>query len=539
LQRRLLAQCGNDVTKELVEVEGHRPGLVHRFRLLEAELVGLPDLVDQLGHASIDSILFQFRHSWVEAFIDQIGQRAQLGQNRATGGFGGMGSEHRTQLQPPCHVFDERGRQAGGEDPVDGGPKSAFLLGSGQIPDAMHLLGDVGEIEVRSESPHQLDRLGEVERVEQPLQLGTGFLIVLVADPLGESAYLFDQIQQALPVLAGQGLSQLASQSADVGAQGLVWGSFSHPRDVNPDGRRDRDPLQGQAACEPTYTRRQGNWEEYQVYRGSRLAGWVLVVLAVASLGMTAVGAEADDISLEVPLPTVVRAPAGTEHLLASTTVPSDLVGKRCAVTIHGTNQESVHPGNDLVIASGDDALVLTDVEGEAFGESEREGSLRLGDGLTVTLVMGSDGVFSAGMTVRVSCPETSSSSTSLPTTTVPETTSTAGDTTTSQAETTTTQAETTTTQGDTTTTIEATTTSSGPTSTTATTSTTMGTSTTPTTLPFTGGRGQAALAALVALAAGIALVAMSRRRGAPVGPGGPTEVMIEGVRVRLLRPDD
>jgi hypothetical protein len=46
-------------------------------------------------------------------------------------------------------------------------------------------------------------------------------------------------------------------------------------------------------------------------------------------------------------------------------------------------------------------------------------------------------------------------------------------------------------------------------------------------------------MAAVVALAAGIALVALSRRRPAPAGPGGPTEVMIEGVRVRLLHPDD
>jgi hypothetical protein len=86
-------------------------------------------------------------------------------------------------------------------------------------------------------------------------------------------------------------------------------------------------------------------------------------------------GAEADDISVEIPLPTVVRAPAGTEHLLASVEVPSDLVGTLCAVTLHSSNQQSVHPGNDLVVASGDDSLVLADVEGEAFAESELEGS--------------------------------------------------------------------------------------------------------------------------------------------------------------------
>lgn len=281
------------------------------------------------------------------------------------------------------------------------------------------------------------------------------------------------------------------------------------------------------------------------MYRGSRLAGLLLVVLAVASLGLTAIGAEADDIVLEVPLPTVVRAPAGTEHLLAATTVPGDFVGKFCAVTAHGSNQESVHPGNDLVIASGDDSLVLADVEGEAFGESSQEGALRLGDGLTVTLVMGPDGVFSAGISVRISCPETSSSSTSLPTTstTLPGATSTMGDTTT-------TGGETTTTRGETTTTVEATTTSSTPTSSTVTTTpssttaptstvTTTPTSTTATTLPFTGGGGRTAMAALAALAAGVALLAISKKKGAPAGPNGPTEVMIEGIRVRLLHPDD
>jgi hypothetical protein len=309
----------------------------------------------------------------------------------------------------------------------------------------------------------------------------------------------------------------------------------------------------GQGGCELIYTRRQGNWEEYQVYRGSRLAGALLLAVASTSLGMAAMGADGDDdISLEVPLPTVVRAPAGTEHLLASASVRADLVGVLCVVTVHSSNQKSVHPSNDLVVASGDDSLTIEDVEGEAFAESEQEGTLRLGSEVTVTLVMGPDGVFSAGMTVRISCPETSSTTTSLPTsttlptTTLPETTSTVPETTTTQAETTTTQAETTTTVEVTTTatsstssTVTSTTTPSTSTSEASTTTTGGDTSTTATTLPFTGTGGTAALAAMVALAAGIALLALSRKRETPAGPHGPTEVIIEGVRVRLLHPDD
>lgn len=283
------------------------------------------------------------------------------------------------------------------------------------------------------------------------------------------------------------------------------------------------------------------------MFRGNRLAGWVLVVLAVASVGMTAVGAEADDISLEVPLPTVVRAPAGTEHLLASASARADLVGVLCVVTVRTSNQKSVHPGNDLVVASGGDSLVIEDVEGEPFAESGQEGTLRLGSEVTVTLVMGPDGVFSAGMTVKISCPETSSSSTSLPTsttvapTTVPETTSTLPETTSTQAETTTTVEVTTTSSTSTSSTVTTTTTTTLSTSTSEASTTTTGgdTSTTATTLPFTGTGRTAALAAVVALAAGIALLALSRKRETPAGSNGPTEVIIEGVRVRLLHPDD
>jgi hypothetical protein len=275
------------------------------------------------------------------------------------------------------------------------------------------------------------------------------------------------------------------------------------------------------------------------VYRGSRLAGVVLLALASTSLGMTAMGADSDDdISLEVPLPTVVRAPAGTEHLLASASVRADLVGVLCVVTVHSSNQKSVHPGNDLVVGSGDDSLIIEGVEDEAFAESEQEGTLRLGSEVTVTLVMGPDGVFSAGMTVKISCPETSSTTTSLPTsttlptTTLPETTSTV-------PETTTTVEVTTTATSSTSSTVTSTTTPSTSTSEASTTTTGGDTSTTATTLPFTGTGGTAALAAVVALAAGIALLALSRKRETPAGPNGPTEVIIEGVRVRLLHPDD
>ncbi|MGH8911890.1 MAG: hypothetical protein ACRDVD_05205 [Acidimicrobiia bacterium] len=271
------------------------------------------------------------------------------------------------------------------------------------------------------------------------------------------------------------------------------------------------------------------------------------MLFGLASFSLViASGASAQDVSLEIPLPTVVKASPGSEHVLASEDVPQDLVGRTCSIRAIAANQESVHPGNDLVISSNGDLLLLEDVEGEAFGESAREGQLTLGNELTVTLILGSDGVFSAGMVVEVRCPApdtttttTKPSSTTTPETTIP-TTSTVPDTTT----TTTVAGTTTSTVSATTTSTEATTTTMGETTTSTigdTTSTAPGaTSTTPSTLPFTGGSDAAAGGlALVALATGMGLIALTRPTGSEPRHVGPNDLMIEGVRVRLLRRGD
>lgn len=272
-----------------------------------------------------------------------------------------------------------------------------------------------------------------------------------------------------------------------------------------------------------------------------RRAGGAVLALCVALLffgGPLAV--DAQNLSIEVPLTTVVRASEGSEHLLAIQDVPEELRGVSCRTRAVAENQSSVHPGNDLVVASGDQRLVLENVEREPGAETVAEGSMLVGEQLTVTLVMGPDGVFSAGMTVRVVCGPASTTTTTEATTTSDTTTTTEGE------QTTTTSADTTTTA----TVLETTLTTSTTTSTTSappttaedtTTTTDQPVATTDTTLPFTGvGGGPIAWAAAVALAVGIGLVAVTRRRGHTVTPGGGPayrEVEIEGIRIRLLRP--
>lgn len=280
-----------------------------------------------------------------------------------------------------------------------------------------------------------------------------------------------------------------------------------------------------------------------------RAAGAVVIMCLLALLLLGSPGADAEDLTIDIPLPTVVRGEPGSEHLLATEEIPTDLIGMGCEVSSTAENQSSVHPGNDLVVASGHDQLMLADVEREPGAVTSTDGSLMLGEQVTVTLEMGPDGTFSAGMKIQMQCEPTT-------TTTHRETTTTGRETTTTEGETTTTQGETTTTGGDTTTTTSAvgeeTTSTTGADETSSTTSSTsppttdQETTTTDTspppesTLPFTGG-GSATMtgAAAVALAAGMGLIALTRRTQRSGSGEAHTEVEIQGIRVRLLRPGD
>jgi len=106
----------------------------------------------------------------------------------------------------------------------------------------------------------------------------------------------------------------------------------------------------------------------------------------------------------KVPINTVVHGDEGSQHLLKQVSVPSELQGATAAVSATAENQSSVHPGNDLVVASGGTSVVLEDVEREAGVTTNTSGELTLGSNITVTLVMGQDKVFSAGIVVSITC---------------------------------------------------------------------------------------------------------------------------------------
>lgn len=172
-----------------------------------------------------------------------------------------------------------------------------------------------------------------------------------------------------------------------------------------------------------------------------KLASVFLVLAVIASLMAVYAPVASASIDITIPINTVVtRVRPGTEVPLAS--VPSgDQEGLECAVTAESMNQDSVNRNNNLIVASDGNSVVLEDVENAPGAVIHADGTLLLGSEITVTLVMGPDSRFSAGITVLIDCtPETTTTTTEATTTTTEATT------TTTEATTTTTEATTTTT---------------------------------------------------------------------------------------------
>ena len=197
-----------------------------------------------------------------------------------------------------------------------------------------------------------------------------------------------------------------------------------------------------------------------------RLSAGILFYLLLLTAAAT-VAASEGAFEIVVSIETVVRAPEDSETVIRAHPVPNGLVGETCSVIAQSLNQSSVHPGNDLIVES-QTRIVLIDVEAEPGGTVTATDVMVLGDQVLISLVMGPDEVFSAGIDVLFDCPPEPTTTTSP---TMSTTTTVANSTTTTLGEsTTTTDAVSTSTviEGSTTTTADVpTTTSPGATSTT------------------------------------------------------------------------
>lgn len=144
----------------------------------------------------------------------------------------------------------------------------------------------------------------------------------------------------------------------------------------------------------------------------------VTMLMTIGFAGSAAAVAGDEEFTIVIPIDTLVLAPEGSTTVLATTPVGEEFAGRVCSVATRAENQESVHPGNDLIVESGSSLVTLEDVEGTAGGVVVGEGELELGSEIVVSLIMGPDGVFSAGFDVHLVCTLAQATTTTIAATT-------------------------------------------------------------------------------------------------------------------------
>jgi hypothetical protein len=151
------------------------------------------------------------------------------------------------------------------------------------------------------------------------------------------------------------------------------------------------------------------------------------LLLALAVVLLLALSSPAAAVTLP-PISTGLRVIIGPEGTIAplgvieaETRFP-ELVGRGCTADAEVLNNESQHPGTDVLITNGEQVIVIEDVEREADEQIDRPGlALVLARRVDVAVRLGPDGVFSGGLTVTITCPDEpppTTTTTAAPTTT-------------------------------------------------------------------------------------------------------------------------
>ncbi|MCP3912926.1 MAG: hypothetical protein GY713_18480 [Actinomycetia bacterium] len=94
----------------------------------------------------------------------------------------------------------------------------------------------------------------------------------------------------------------------------------------------------------------------------------------------------------------------GSVAELHTEAVPADLVGQTCTFAVATENNSSVHPGNALVLQTGDASGEIPEVEatpGQTFNGSA---PVVLGETIVASIRFGDNGITSGGFTITITC---------------------------------------------------------------------------------------------------------------------------------------
>lgn len=153
------------------------------------------------------------------------------------------------------------------------------------------------------------------------------------------------------------------------------------------------------------------------------LALATVVALLFILLDVLAPSARADTFTLEIPL-VVAHGEPGSELVIYDGPLP--VSGGECRIIVsRASNNNSVHPGNDLRLETNGQVVNFYDVERAPDAETEGDTTVVPGDSARIVVIFGEDHTFSAGVILIFECVPTST------TTTTQASTSSSGDQTT------------------------------------------------------------------------------------------------------------
>ena len=132
-----------------------------------------------------------------------------------------------------------------------------------------------------------------------------------------------------------------------------------------------------------------------------------MVVGGVAALVAAGVGmaspVSADTITVPV-IEAYVSGEPGSTLEIGNAAIEADVQGRSCNVVAEVTNGGSVHPGNKLIVTSGDSRVEMDGIEDVADSVRTEGGSLTLGSTIEVSVMFGADGVSSLGSSLTLVC---------------------------------------------------------------------------------------------------------------------------------------
>ena len=211
-------QVGHDARGDGVQVVDGGAGLVGGLGSHDAQLVGLPQQVDELGEAALEA---RQLGGWAARVLDGlhgVGDAPQQVGDRAAGRLGGVRGEDRAVLQPLQHLHEQVAVEAAvleGTADAAHRRRERTLLDGGDLLPAVQLLGDVDELEVGGEGARQHDGRLRVDP-------GEGGAQVVVLRLAREPAHALDELEQLGTLVPRQRLAEERAELAHRRTQGGV-----------------------------------------------------------------------------------------------------------------------------------------------------------------------------------------------------------------------------------------------------------------------------------------------------------------------------